>query len=103
MSGTSVRKTVAEVDLAAFRVVQEALANARRHAPGGAVTVAVDWAGDGVGVTVGNAPGGPDPGPGSGHGLLGMRERVQQAGGTLHVGSDQHGGWTVGAHFPLSR
>ena len=96
-----------EADLAAYRVVQEALVNTRRHAAGAAVRVEVDWSGAGVRVAVrdtgpaGAAVGVPEPRVGDGgNGLLGMRERVRLAGGTLRVGSTPDGGWLVEASLP---
>lgn len=92
------------VDLAAYRVVQEALSNVRRHAPGATAAVTVASAADEVTVTVRNsAPpeGWSAPRDSDGYGLVGMRERVQQAGGTLSVGATRDGGWQVSAVFPL--
>lgn len=89
----------AAVDLTAYRVVQEALTNAHRHAPGAAVSVTVAYD-RGVRVLVRNAaPAAPAP-PGDGHGLLGMRERVQQHGGALRTGPTPDGGWQVDALLP---
>ncbi|MFL1430633.1 MULTISPECIES: sensor histidine kinase [unclassified Nocardiopsis] len=92
------------VDRAVHRVVQEALTNSARHAPGAAVRVEVDTAADGVSVRVtGSAPREdlprvrPVPG---GSGLVGLRERVRLAGGSLHAGPDGPG-WTVAARLPL--
>lgn len=92
-----------EVDLAAYRVVQEALVNTRLHAPGAAVRVEVAYRADGVRVSVHDTGTGGRPEPradGSGNGLLGMRERVRLAGGTLSVGSTPGGGWEVEADLP---
>jgi signal transduction histidine kinase len=94
-----------EVDLAAYRVVQEALVNTRRHAPGAAVRVEVGYSADGVRVAVADtgAAGPVEPPPaGGGNGLLGMRERVRLAGGTLSVGSTPDGGWQVEARLPVA-
>ena len=102
------RALPAEVDLAAYRVVQEALVNARQHAPGAAVRVEVGYGDDGVRVAVRNEPppgGGDGPAArveGAGHGVLGMRERVRLVGGTLRVGSRADGGWEVEAHLPAA-
>jgi signal transduction histidine kinase len=85
-------------DLTAFRVVQEALTNARRHAPGAAVDVRISHA-DGVSIVVTNELPAMDPRDG-GHGLAGMRERVRQSGGTLRVGPTRDGLWEVAAHLP---
>lgn len=90
------------VDLTLYRVVQEALTNARRHAPGAAVGIAVAHRDTGVLVTVRNTapPRRPPSGAGGGHGLLGMRERVQQAGGWLVFGPTPDGGWRLRADLP---
>jgi signal transduction histidine kinase len=87
-------------DLTAFRVVQEALTNARSHAPGTAVRVRISHDA-GVSIVVVNELRG-DPGSNGGHGLGGMRERVRQAGGTLRVGPTRDGHWEVAAHLPVS-
>ncbi|CNF65284.1 histidine kinase domain-containing protein [Mycobacterium tuberculosis] len=99
-----VRGDVAALDpgleLAAYRIAQEALTNARRHAPGAAVDVELDYAPDALRVTV--RDNGPGPGPGSaGHGLLGMRERAAAAGGELRTGPGPVGGFLVEATLPL--
>ncbi len=93
------------VELAAFRIVQEALTNARRHAPGAAVDVELRYAGDVLCLLVrDNGPGTPyrpaTPGQSAGHGLLGMRERAAAAGGSLQAGNAPGGGFRVGAEFP---
>jgi signal transduction histidine kinase len=83
----------------AFRVVQESLTNALRHAPGAAVRVRVDGSGRELTVRVENDPPsreGPRL-PGTGHGLTGLRERVQEQGGRLVVGPTSSGGWQVAA------
>lgn len=90
------------VGLAAYRIVQEALANAARHAPGAVVRVALTEAGGGLTVRIGNDAGptraGGDHGPG--HGLTGMRERVRLLGGTFSAGPADGGGYVVAAHLP---
>jgi signal transduction histidine kinase len=91
------------VELACYRVIQESLTNVVRHAPGARVVVDVDYAPDGIDIVV------DDDGNGlmavrpqsSGHGLLGMRERVAAGGGTLEAGPRTTGpGWRVHARFP---
>nr|WP_255672797.1 histidine kinase [Glycomyces amatae] len=93
------------VALTVFRVVQEALSNVVRHAPGARTAVAVACEGGQVVVTVvnGRPPGGaPDPDPhGSGFGLVGMRERVVLDGGTLETGPTGEGGFRVRAALPV--
>jgi signal transduction histidine kinase len=93
------------VELAAFRIVQEALTNARRHAPGAAVDVELRYAGDVLRLRVrDNGPGplelAPVAGLPSGHGLLGMRERAAAAGGSLRTGPAPGGGFCVEAELP---
>ncbi|WP_326955730.1 sensor histidine kinase [Amycolatopsis sp. NBC_01286] len=90
------------VALAAHRVVQEALTNVAKHAPGAAVTVRVTSSGAQTEVSVVNAPppAGPLPGAASGHrGLIGLRERVRLVGGTLQAGPHA-GGFAVTATLP---
>nr|WP_232789108.1 sensor histidine kinase [Streptomyces odonnellii] len=92
------------VELSAFRIVQEALSNAMRHAPGAEVRVETAYHRSGVTVRVTNtAPGGTaPPSPGTGHGLLGMRERVAMLGGELATGATPEGGWEVTATLPTT-
>jgi signal transduction histidine kinase len=98
------------VELAAYRIVQEALTNARRHAPGAAVDVELRYGRDALLLRVrDNGPGGdgaPDGNagaPGSeGHGLVGMRERAQAAGGELHAGPAAGGGFLVEGTLPMT-
>ena len=91
------------VELAAYRIVQEALTNARRHAPGAAVDVELRYAADGLRLRIrDNGPGAADghAGPPAGHGLLGMRERALAAGGALRTGNAPGGGFCVEAELP---
>jgi signal transduction histidine kinase len=94
------------VELAAYRIVQEALTNARRHAPGAAVDVELDYAGPVLRLLIrDNGPGPPCSGGGSGtgpggHGLLGMRERAVAVGGSLRAGAGAAGGFLVEATLP---
>ncbi|MEU2788922.1 histidine kinase [Streptomyces sp. NPDC007100] len=100
------------VERAAFRTVQEALTNVRKHAPGAWVRVrvaAVGAAGGaeeplGLRVEVRNGPpdaSAPAPAlPGGGHGLVGLRERAQSLGGLLEAGHTADGGFLVRAEFP---
>ncbi|MFH9083585.1 sensor histidine kinase [Streptomyces sp. NPDC017673] len=100
----------AAVDLAAYRIVQEALTNVRKHAgPEAEAQVSVVRVGPNVEVTVlddgPGRPGGPEAGraseDGGGHGLLGMRERVTALGGTLTTGPRYGGGFRVHAILPV--
>jgi signal transduction histidine kinase len=95
------------VELASYRVVQESLTNVVRHAPGARVVVDLDYAPDGIDIVVDDDGAGlmavrAGAGVPSGHGLLGMRERVATGGGTLEVGPRSAGpGWRVHARFPV--
>ncbi|MFJ9645586.1 sensor histidine kinase [Streptomyces sp. NPDC101206] len=94
------------VDLSAYRIVQEALANVVRHAPGARARVSVTYDAGEVLVLVVNGPG-PDGATvletaGTGHGLVGMRERVRLTGGTLDTGPLPDGGFRVAARLPLN-
>jgi signal transduction histidine kinase len=93
----------ASVGRTAYRIAQEALTNARKHAPGAEVTVTVTGAaGDGLAIHVRNpAPEGAVPHvPGSGQGLIGLTERATLAGGTLRHGPTLDGGFEVRARLP---
>jgi signal transduction histidine kinase len=90
------------VELAAYRIIQEALTNARRHAPGAAVDVELGYAGETLRVTIrDNGPGLTDEAP-TGHGLQGMRERAAMVGGALRIASASAGGFLVEATLPMS-
>jgi signal transduction histidine kinase len=104
MSGP-VRALDPGVELAAYRIVQEALTNSRRHAPGAAADVELCYSAADLLLRVrDNGPGGPS-GPGGssgpgGHGLVGMRERAQAVGGSLRAGPAPGGGFLVEATLP---
>jgi len=89
------------VDLAAYRIVQEALTNARKHAGRVRATVRIRYLPDDVEVEVENAAGSGGTGDGSGHGLVGMRERVRVYGGTIEAGPEDGGRFRVRARLPL--
>ncbi|GAB2689446.1 sensor histidine kinase [Kitasatospora kifunensis] len=96
------------VQRAAYRTVQEALTNIRKHAPGAAVRIAVTTRGALLLVEVCNGPasGHPDGGPplpGGGHGLVGLRERAQLLGGRLTAGPTAERGFLVRAELPGGR
>jgi signal transduction histidine kinase len=89
------------VELAAYRIVQEALTNARRHAPGAAVDVELHHADHALAVRIrDNGPGPPQAAPDGGHGLAGMRERAAAVGGELCTGEAPGGGFLVIARLP---
>jgi signal transduction histidine kinase len=84
-----------------YRVVQEALTNAARHAPGAHVNVRLEQREGGLVVTVtddGRAA--PAPSPGGGFGLVGLAERVRALGGELSAGPRPGGGFAVSARLP---
>ncbi|GAA1873918.1 sensor histidine kinase [Actinomadura bangladeshensis] len=96
------RDLPAEVDRAAYRIVQEALTNVSRHAGGAAAAVRIDFTGDGLVVRVDDDGGAdPDAPPVPGTGLLGMRERVAALGGRLRAEPRPVGGFSVCAELPL--
>jgi signal transduction histidine kinase len=90
------------LDLSAFRIVQEALTNATKHAPGAPVSIALCWQPSSLRIEV------HDRGPGArgmpspdAHGLVGMRERVRIHGGDLQAGNGADGGFTIRALLPI--
>jgi signal transduction histidine kinase len=89
------------LDMSAYRIVQEALTNALRHAPGSRVSVSVEYGRDLVLEVVddGARRNGHSAPPGSGHGLVGMRERAALYGGSLEAGP-RDGGFAVRAVLP---
>jgi signal transduction histidine kinase len=97
------------VGLSGYRIVQEALANVVRHAPGAPTRISVTLSGDRAQVTVQVVNGAPPQPPeplehptaATGHGLVGMRERVRLVGGTLDAGPLPDGGFRVAARIPL--
>ncbi|MCT9821270.1 histidine kinase [Microbacterium sp. W1N] len=94
------------VSQAAYRIVREALSNARKHAPDAAVTVSLAGEdGEGLAVLVENtAPVAPptDPLPGAGLGLVGLAERVEATGGRFRSGPRAGGGYALSAWLPWS-
>jgi signal transduction histidine kinase len=95
------------IGLAAYRIVQEALSNAIRHAPRAAVRVRCERVRGTLAVAVESGPGAeprpaPRSSPGRGHGLVGMRERAVSVGGSLTAGPTPDGGFHVRAELPLS-
>jgi signal transduction histidine kinase len=91
------------VDLTAYRIVQEALTNARRHAPGASVDVELRYEESLLRLRVSDDGPGPPSADTSGHGLLGMQERAAMAGGKLSTGAAEGGGFLVEAELPIAR
>jgi signal transduction histidine kinase len=97
------RAVSAEVDQAAFRIVQEALTNVGRHAGSAAAAVRLDYRTHELVVRVDDdGPATTDAAPVYGNGLTGMRERVTALGGQLHARARAEGGFVVRAALPLS-
>jgi signal transduction histidine kinase len=94
----------AGVDLALYRIVQEALTNVRRHARATRCEVSVHYEPGAVSVEIlDDGPGGAGDASGSGHGLVGMRERADLYGGELVAGPRPDGGFAVRATLPVAR
>ena len=100
----SPRPVSAESGLTAFRTAQEALTNARKHAPGQPVRISLEFAATDIAVRVVNpmpaiGDGGPQAGVGTGYGLKGLRERAVLSGGTL-AADPADGEWRVDLRIP---
>jgi len=92
------------VELTAYRIVQEALTNSRRHAPGAAVDVDLEYADATLNVRIrDNGPGLSADASTEGNGLLGMRERAAMVGGAIRFGTGRTGGFLVEATLPADR
>jgi signal transduction histidine kinase len=97
----------ADVDLTAYRIIQEALTNSARHSGGSAATVRLGYGDRALLVEVDDdgTPGPPGPAPvaanGAGHGIAGMTERAVALGGTLEAGPRPRGGFRVRAWLPV--
>ncbi|WP_405586459.1 sensor histidine kinase [Streptomyces sp. NBC_01092] len=113
-TGLSVEKTVTGavralpqgVELSAYRIVQEALSNSLRHAPGASARVEIAYVLGGLGVRIVNgpppAPALVKPSPGAGHGITGMRERVTMLNGEMTAGATDEGGYEVTVFLPVT-
>lgn len=93
------------VELSAYRIVQEALSNTLRHAPGSQAAVEVSYVLGGLGLRIVNGPstGLVKPSPGAGHGLTGMRERVSMLDGEMTAEGTADGGYEVTVFIPVAR
>ncbi|WP_367321753.1 histidine kinase [Streptomyces sp. HUAS ZL42] len=101
----AVRELPQGVELSAYRIVQEALSNTLRHAPGANARVEIGYVLGGLGLRIVNAPP-PEPSlvkpsPGAGHGITGMRERVSMLNGEMTAGPAQDGGYEVTVFLPV--
>ncbi|MFC8674226.1 sensor histidine kinase [Streptomyces griseorubiginosus] len=112
-AGLSVDKTVTGavrelpqgVELSAYRIVQEALSNTLRHAPGASARVEIGYVLGGLGLRVVNGPlphpALVKPSPGAGHGITGMRERVSMLNGEMTAEATDEGGYEVTVFLPV--
>jgi len=92
------------LDLSAYRIVQEAITNVLKHANASRVEVILDYHPDALVLTISDNGSGATPaiGASTGHGLIGMRERIEMFGGELGAVSSSLGGFTVRARLPIS-
>ncbi|MER7050867.1 histidine kinase [Streptomyces sp. NPDC000351] len=102
----AVRELPPGVELSAYRIVQEALSNSLRHAPGATARVEVSYVLGGLGLRIVNGsmpqPSLVKPSPGAGHGITGMRERVSMLDGEMTVGPTDDGGYEVAVFLPFT-
>ncbi|MCL7428824.1 histidine kinase [Streptomyces sp. YS415] len=101
----AVRELPQGVELSAYRIVQEALSNTLRHAPGASAKVEIGYVLGGLGLRVVNtpppAPALVKPSPGAGHGITGMRERVTMLNGDMTAAPTDDGGYEVTVFLPV--
>ncbi|MFF7448994.1 MULTISPECIES: histidine kinase [unclassified Streptomyces] len=95
------RRLPPDTDVAAYRVVQEALTNTVKHAYASCATVELDWTEAALTVTVTDDGRGPSV-PGGGHGLIGIRERAAACGGDARTGRGPGGGFRVVVRLPVA-
>ena len=89
------------IDLSAYRIVQEALTNALKHAGPASARVAIRYGAGALEIEISDdGHGAEEPAPAGGHGLIGMRERVALFGGDLAAGRRSGGGYAVRARLP---
>ncbi|MGI5456553.1 sensor histidine kinase [Streptomyces sp. CA-249302] len=102
----AVRELPQGVELSAYRIVQEALSNTLRHAPGAGARVEVAYVLGGLGLRIVNGPTPTPslvkPSPGAGHGITGMRERVTMLNGEMTAGGTDEGGYEVAVFLPVA-
>ena len=95
------RTLAAGLDLAAYRIVQEALTNVLKHAQGAQAGVTVRYTDTALELEVVDNGSGNGAGGGTGNGLVGMQERVAMYGGQLEMGRRHEGGWVLRARLPV--
>ena len=89
------------IDLSAYRIVQEGLTNALKHARASHAEVTVRYAPNALGIEVHDDGTGATPSDSHGHGLIGIRERVKLYGGEMTAGTTNGGGFTLSTRLPL--
>ncbi|MEW2070467.1 histidine kinase [Streptomyces sp. NPDC007346] len=99
----AVRELPQGVELSAYRIIQEALSNTLRHAPGATARVEIAYVLGGIGLRIVNGPprGLVKPSPGAGHGITGMRERVAMLNGAMTAAVTEDGGYEVAVFLPV--
>ena len=99
----AVRELPQGVELSAYRIIQEALSNTLRHAPGATAKVEIGYVLGGLGLRVVNGPptGPVKPSPGAGHGITGMRERVAMLDGNMTADATTEGGYEITVFIPV--
>ncbi|WP_406420642.1 histidine kinase [Streptomyces sp. NBC_00873] len=99
----AVRELPQGVELSAYRIIQEALSNTLRHAPGATAKVEIGYVLGGLGLRVVNGPptGPVKPSQGAGHGITGMRERVAMLNGEMTAEPAADGGYEITAFIPV--
>ncbi|MFJ8313205.1 MULTISPECIES: sensor histidine kinase [unclassified Streptomyces] len=100
----AVRELPQGVELSAYRIIQEALSNTLRHAPGAEARVEIGYVLGGLGLRIVNGPATSEAGPsqGSGHGITGMEERVAMLGGAMTAEPTGEGGYEVTVFIPVA-
>jgi signal transduction histidine kinase len=100
----AVRELPQGVELSAYRIIQEALSNTLRHAPGATAKVEIGYVLGGLGLRVVNGPptGPVKPSPGAGHGITGMRERVAMLNGEMTAETTGDGGYEIAVFIPVA-
>jgi signal transduction histidine kinase len=98
------RPLATALDLSAYRIVQEAITNVLKHANASRVEVILDYQADALALTISDNGSGATAtvGASTGHGLIGMRERIEMFGGELGTASSSLGGFTIHARLPIS-
>jgi signal transduction histidine kinase len=95
------RRAPTDVQLSTYRIAQEALTNAARHASATTCDVSLSWDDDALRLIVADDGVGPTDDDRLGYGIVGMRERASLVGGSVTIGPSLSGGWKVEANLPI--